>query len=300
MPAQPAILERQRRFARYLTAHRRLGVDAADIRQCLCSLEVDDQMVIGLGPGLTRLLGHERPELRPFPAFSGVGIEVPSTQADLWIWINCDEGGMAITKALDLMNELTSAFEFVDPIDGFKNGETESGLGRELTGYQDGTENPQGEDASAAAIGHDDSSFVAVQTWKHDLAKFASFPREAQDQIFGRRRTDNEELVDAPASVHVKRTAQESFDPEAFVLRRSLSWSGPTGQGMMFVAFGNSFDAFEAQMRRMAGYNDGIIDACFQFSRPIAGGYYWCPPLSNGQMNVQLLSSAVVLPGYCQ
>ena len=49
MPAQPAILERQRRFARYLTAHRRLGIEAADLRQCLCSLEVDDQLVVGLG-----------------------------------------------------------------------------------------------------------------------------------------------------------------------------------------------------------------------------------------------------------
>jgi putative iron-dependent peroxidase len=50
----------------------------------------------------------------------------------------------------------------------------------------------------------------------------------------------------------------------------------------MFVAFGYSFDAFEAQMRRMAGLDDGIIDACFRFSRPMTGGYYWCPPIAGG------------------
>jgi hypothetical protein len=32
--------------------------------------------------------------------------------------------------------------------------------------------------------------------------------------------------------------------------------------GLMFVAFGKSHDAFEAQMRRMAGLDDGILDAC--------------------------------------
>lgn len=95
---------------------------------------------------------------------------------------------------------------------------------------------------------------------------------------------DNEELDDAPPSAHVKRTAQESFTPEAWLLRRSLPWSGPTGEGFMFVAFGHSFDPFEAQMRRMVGLDDDIIDACFSFSRPTTGGYYWCPPLANGHL----------------
>jgi putative iron-dependent peroxidase len=45
-----------------------------------------------------------------------------------------------------------------------------------------------------------------------------------QDHAVGRRRSDNEELDDAPESAHVKRTAQESFEPEAFVVRRSMPW----------------------------------------------------------------------------
>jgi deferrochelatase/peroxidase EfeB len=46
-----------------------------------------------------------------------------------------------------------------------------------------------------------------------------------------------------------------------------------------FLAFGKSFDAYEAQLRRMTGHDDGISDALFHFTRPITGGYYWCPPL---------------------
>ncbi len=287
MPAQAAILQPQRQFARYLTGRRRLGIKAADLRAALLGIEVDTQMVVGLGPGLARYLGRQRPELRAFPALSGVGVEVPSTQADLWIWLNCDERGLAVTKSNDLMQRLDSLFEFDAPVDGFKNGETESGLGRDLTGYEDGTENPAGDAAAVAALSSDGSSFVAVQAWKHDLALFASYSQAEQDNMIGRRRSDNEELDDAPPSAHVKRTAQESFTPEAWVLRRSLPWAGPAGEGLMFVAFGNSFDAYEAQMRRMAGLDDGIIDACFQFSRPITGGYYWCPPLMSGRLQVE-------------
>ena len=42
----------------------------------------------------------------------------------------------------------------------------------------------------------------------------------------------------------------------------------------MFVAFGHSFDAFEAQLTRMIGAGDGIPDALFRFTRPITGSYF--------------------------
>jgi putative iron-dependent peroxidase len=105
----------------------------------------------------------------------------------------------------------------------------------------------------------------------------------------GRRRSDNEELDDAPESAHVKRTAQESFSPEAFVLRRSMPWTQEMQGGLMFVAFGHSFDAFEAQMRRMIGAEDGIADALFRYTRPITGNFYWCPPMREGKLDLSAL-----------
>jgi putative iron-dependent peroxidase len=94
-------------------------------------------------------------------------------------------------------------------------------------------------------------------------------------------------LDDAPASAHVKRTAQESFDPEAFVVRRSMPWATGERAGLMFVGFGHSFDAFEAQMRRMAGLEDGVVDALFQISKPVTGAYAWVPPMRDGQLDLQ-------------
>jgi putative iron-dependent peroxidase len=54
----------------------------------------------------------------------------------------------------------------------------------------------------------------------------------------------------------------------------------------MFVAFGASLDAFEAQLRRMAGLDDGITDALFQFTRPITGAWFWCPAIRRGQLDL--------------
>jgi len=52
----------------------------------------------------------------------------------------------------------------------------------------------------------------------------------------------------------------------------------------MFVAFGHSVDAFQAQMRRMLGLEDGIVDALFRFTRPVSGAYFWCPPMVGGKL----------------
>ncbi len=180
-------------------------------------------------------------------------------------------------------------------IEAFRHGRGPNGHGRDLTGYEDGTENPVGEAAEAAAFvrgggpGLDGGSYAAVQQWVHDFDAFEKLGQPGQDHAIGRRHSDNEELDDAPDSAHVKRTAQESFEPEAFVLRRSMPWALAHKAGLMFVAFGHSFDAFEAQMRRMAGQEDGIVDALFQFTKPVNGAYFWCPPVADGRLDLRAL-----------
>ena len=70
-----------------------------------------------------------------------------------------------------------------------------SGHGRDLTGFEDGTENPKGDEAlrpprsrTAWAQGLDGSSFVAVQQWVHDLDAFEAHGRQdAQNHCIGRR-----------------------------------------------------------------------------------------------------------------
>ena len=116
--------------------------------------------------------------------------------------------------------------------------------------------------------------------------------RQQQDHSIGRNLDSNEELDDAPESAHVKRTEQEGFEPEAFTVRRSMPWANETEEGLVFVSFGKAFDAFEAQMKRMIGNDDGIIDGLFAFAKPITGSYFWCPPVANGKLNLSAVLDA--------
>ena len=65
----------------------------------------------------------------------------------------------------------------------------------------------------------------------------------------------------------------------------SMPWVDGQRARLMFVAFGASFDAFEAQMRRMAGIDDGVTDALFRFTQPLTGAYFWCPPVRRGKVD---------------
>uniref|UniRef100_UPI003CC92235 Dyp-type peroxidase PROSS variant n=1 Tax=Pseudomonas putida TaxID=303 RepID=UPI003CC92235 len=244
------------------------------------------QLLLGIGAPLAKALGREIPGLRPFPLLDAA-VENPSTQHALWLWLRGDDRGDLFHRAQALIQALAPAFVLADEVDGFRYRD-----GHDLTGYEDGTENPQGDEAVEAAIADDGSSFAAFQLWKHDLDYFKSLPQAEQDNIIGRRLSDNEELDDAPESAHVKRTAQESFEPEAFMVRRSMSWADGRGAGLAFVALGHSFDAFEVQLRRMSGLEDGIIDGLYRFSRPLTGGYYWCPPMSETGVDLSALLRA--------
>jgi putative iron-dependent peroxidase len=289
-PVQAGILAPLPAHARYLFFRLR---NVADARNTLCQLaaQVDGtQVVAGLGASLTAALDHPIDGLDVFPAMAGPGVDVPSTQTALWLWLRHDERGFLVHKARSLQALLAPAFELVESRDGVYYRE-----GHDLTGYEDGTENPTGKAITGIACingrgpGENGASFVAVQLWEHDLDAFQAMPHREQDHLIGRRRSDNAELGDAPESAHVKRTAQEEFSPEAFVWRRSMPWVGETRAGFMFVAFAGSFYAFNAQMRRMAGLDDGITDGLFRISRPVSGGYYWCPPMREGHLDLSAL-----------
>lgn len=248
------------------------------------------QIVLGVGAALAAAFDKKIPGLVDFGGIAGSRVTLPATPAALWCWLRAEERGELVHLGRRVRQALGPAFSLQQQVDAFcYRG------GRDLSGYEDGTENPQGEAAPATAIvdagagALAGSSYVAVQQWRHDFERLEAMAPAAQDAMIGRRRSDNAELDDAPAAAHVKRTAQENFEPPAFVLRRSMPWAAGAEAGLYFTAFGTSFAAFEAQLRRMSGAEDGIVDALFQLSQPLSGSYFWCPPLRNGRVDFSLL-----------
>ena len=292
--AQPGILASVPPQGRFLFFSLNDTNALRDALRQLAPLVDGPQAVVGLGPDVVAALGGAVPGLHAFDALQGASVTVPATPTALWCWLRGTDRGKLVHATRALEKALAPALRLDGVIEAFRHGRGPNGHGRDLTGYEDGTENPEGTAADKAAlvqrqgVGLNGSSFVAVQQWVHDLDAFEAMGTRERDHVIGRRRRDNHELADAPASAHVKRTAQESFRPEAFVLRRSMPWAAGHQAGLMFVAFGKSFDAFEAQMRRMAGLDDGIVDALFRISRPVSGAHFWCPPVRADVNGVRL------------
>lgn len=290
---QKGILQPLPQHASFLSFSLKPDADAPAVRVALSALRglVDgERIVLGIGSTLLQLLDVQIAGVHDFSGIPGSRVPLPVTPAALWCWCRESERGELVHQTRRILQVLVGSFELQQAVDAFKYAS-----GRDLSGYEDGTENPQDQEAFAAAFvqgqgqGLDGGSLVAVQHWLHNFASLDAMSERQQDDVIGRHKSDNQEFDEAPPSAHVKRTAQESFSPEAFVLRRSMPWAEREKAGFHFVAFATSFYPFEAQLRRMSGAEDGIVDGLFSFTKPVSGSYFWCPPMCEAGLDLSAL-----------
>lgn len=253
-------------------------------------------VVLGIGAPLAQAVGADVPGLRPFERLQRGRYTLPATQLDLWALVPGHDAGQVFDKADALINTLAPHAELVQatPLFSYRHG-------HDLTGYKDGTENPTGDEAWAAALVPDGdgagASHVLVQRWLHFRDRFNALPEHARDLVIGRRLADDEEIAEAPESAHVKRTAQEDFEPPAFMLRRSMPWGDGRRHGLQFIAFVADPGAVQRQLQRMMGLEDGLQDALLAHSQAETGAFYWCPPWQQGRgLVLPAVSASVVVP----
>jgi putative iron-dependent peroxidase len=285
MPSwQSAILAPPTAAGRFITLGLTGDAQPRDVVRRLGALSVGEGLVVGIGEPLARALGAKVEGLRAFPVVSGPGGTFPSTQGAVWLFVGGTDAGEILHRSRRVVASLGDFVRVDEDLPSF----VYSG-GRDLSGFEDGTENPKGERAVEVAFGGAGDSFVATQRWIHDLGGFERLSPEARNDVIGRDQLSNEELAAAPLSAHVKRTAQESYDPPTFMLRRSMPWGDIREHGLYFVAYAATLDAFERQLHRMAGLDDGISDALLKLSRAVTGGYFWCPPVTGGKLDLRAL-----------
>ncbi|MBP6535986.1 MAG: Dyp-type peroxidase, partial [Xylophilus sp.] len=153
--AQAAILATVPPVGRYVFFNLAANVTPATLRDSLSRLAplVDgDHTLLAVGPQLVAALGATVPGLREFPAMTGHGADVPSTPTALCCWLRGDEKGDLLLQARAIEKALAPALHFHRAVDAFRYKLGASGHGRDLTGYEDGTENPDGDEAVEAAL----------------------------------------------------------------------------------------------------------------------------------------------------
>lgn len=96
--------------ASYLSFQQNPSADSQTIMHYLQTIDIENN-VTGIGMSLLESIGCKIPNMTDMPKLTSSNIHIPSTPAALWCWLHDDDQG------------------------------------KDLTGYEDGTENPLGEDA---------------------------------------------------------------------------------------------------------------------------------------------------------
>jgi putative iron-dependent peroxidase len=42
-------------------------------------------------------------------------------------------------------------------------------------------------------------------------------------------------------------------------------------------------------LNHLTDKDDGIVDALFRISQPLSGSYFWCPPMTDGHLDLSVL-----------
>jgi len=267
----------ERRFLEYQL---RPGTDAARLKDALkVAFQIDDDAlasVVAFGPDCWRLLANDTAPhgLRSFEAIG----PAPASQGDIWFWIHSDSHDAVLDHALVVHGAMAAIAEITLEVDGYTYHDN-----RDLIGFVDGTANPKGEAAPAAAFTDTGGSFVLTQKWVHDLAAFENLPVAEQEQVVGRTKIDDIELEgeEMPATSHVSRTDLKLNGVPAKILRRSSPYGGVNEKGLYFVAFACDIERFDIRLRHMFGQvEDGLHDRLTEFSTPISGSYWYAPSAS--------------------
>lgn len=220
--------------------------------------------------------------LEPFDGIDGVGgFAAPSTQTDLFIWIQSNQRDEVFARSLAWVETMRDCAELKYEELGFLFRDS-----RDLTGFIDGSANPKADKRFDAALiqsgPHAGGSFVFTQRWQHDLGKFHSLPVNEQEQVIGRTKKDSIELEgdDMPPDSHVSRTDITHDNEAVKIYRRSTPTGGVLSPGLFFLAFSADQQRFQWLLDSMFGNTgDDQHDRLLSFSKPITGSYYFAPNL---------------------
>ena len=244
--------------------------------------------VVGLGSGLwDRLFGAPRPAgLHAFAALDGSTHTAVATPGDLLFHIRAHRFDLCFELAQRLTDRLRGHAQVIDEVHGFRSFDE-----RDLLGFVDGTENPEGASAATAAlIGEEDArfaggSYVVVQKYLHDLEAWDALPVAEQERAIGRLKLSDVEIPDEEkaANAHVALNTITDADGEELQIVRLNMPFGKVGDaefGTYFIGYARTPEVIEEMLRNMfIGKPSGTYDRILDFSTAVTGSLFFVPSL---------------------
>ena len=293
--AQPAIFATMGKNQWYVHLSRTEGADLKTIKSVLrdtrahCASE-GINLVVCVGPTLLADLTDDVPDdFQPFvtiEAGDGSGRQAKGTQEELLLWMSNDDKGKVWLAQYQARTALKAHMKVARETITFIYGAS-----LDMTGFIDGTGNPQGEAAERAAAVVPDGekgaggSFVNAQRWVHDLDAWNEMSVEEQEKVFGRKKADSARLEEQPPYSHLSHvelregaTADTGTPKRDEIARRSTPYALHDGTvGLYFMAFCKKQAPFRERLRAMYAVDGGVRDRLVDFSNPASGSFYFAP-----------------------
>jgi putative iron-dependent peroxidase len=282
----------------YVHLSRTEGADLQHIRRVIKKYREDCEMlqsgiktVIAFGPSLLRDLApnampNDFQNFETVQSTDGSGREAKGTQEELLLWLHAEDKGDIWKVQFDARTNLAGHMKVARETMTFIYGAS-----LDMTGFIDGTGNPEASrDVEVAIVPNgqpgEGGTHVLAQRWVHDLTAFHALSIEAQEAVFGRRKTDSERLRTQPAGSHLSHvelregtTADDSKPKRNEISRRSTPYAFHDGTvGLYFLAFCKDQAPFRERLRAMYGL-DGAKqrDDLTSYSNPASGSFYFAP-----------------------
>jgi putative iron-dependent peroxidase len=245
------------------------------------------QVVTAIGSDAwDRLFVGPRPsELHPFRELAGSRHLAPATPGDLLFHIRGNRTDLCFEFATQVMARLGGVVTVADEVQGFRYFDE-----RDLIGFVDGTESPQGPPGvDAAIVGADQDpefaggSYVIVQKYLHDLPSWNAITVEEQEHAIGRTKLADIELPDdvKPANSHVAlNTVTDADGDQLQIVRANMPFGNPgRGEfGTYFISYAAQPAVTEEMLSNMfIGRPPGNTDRILDFSTAITGGNFFAP-----------------------
>ncbi|MBL4851703.1 MAG: Dyp-type peroxidase [Gammaproteobacteria bacterium] len=260
----------------------RLASMTADIRA-----EYNDSNLvasIAFGSNIWQKLAQTMPQqLKPFKTIGQGAVSATAGEVDLFFHCHSNAVDINFLLCQNLLAALSDSVSVINETQGFLFLDN-----RDLTGFIDGTENPEEEQerCDVALIGSEDiasagGSYVLAMRFIHDLDRWQKLDVSAQENIIGRTKVDSVELNEnsLPDTAHISRVVIEEKGEELEILRHSMPYGTASGdKGLFFLSYSRRLDIYEKMLAHMYGESgDGLHDHLMDFSHAPSGSYFFAP-----------------------
>ncbi len=224
--------------------------------------------------------------LAPFPAMNSGDRVAPISSHDIYIEIRSDRADVNHIVSSKVCELFGDSVELIEQVQAFRFLD-----GRDLTGFVDGTENPQGlhrREVALVKAEHDKNfeggSYLHTQRYQHNLTLWDSLAEHEQEDVYGRTKLDNIEYesADKPLTAHTKRTSlKDELGNNIEIVRQSMPYGDMKRKGLFFVAYCHSPKPFEIMLNSMIhGDAHGNSDQLLKYTQAETGSAFFAPSLS--------------------